>query len=67
MSVSEQLRKACETSGLTRYRIAKDSGVSYDALARFLNEERDLRLATADKLADYFGLVLKPKRAKRRK
>jgi len=67
MSVSEQLRKACETSGLTRYRIAKDSGVSYDALARFLNEERDLRLATADKLADYFGLVLKPKRSKRGK
>ena len=65
MALSEQLRKtieAAERRGVTRYRIAKDAGIGYDILARFLDHDRDIRLSTVDHLAAYFGLELKPSR-----
>ena len=65
MALQDQLRQAVENSGLTLYRIAKDSGVVYQVLHRFARGERDLTLETATKLADYFGMRLtRPKRPK---
>ena len=66
LSLADQLRQAIEDSGLTLYRIAKDSGVHYGMLYRFYVGERDMRLQTADKLAGYFQMRLtrpiKPKK-----
>ena len=65
MTLQDQLRQAIEDSGLTLYRIAKDSGVAYQVLHRFARGERDLTLETATKLADYFGMRLtRPRRPK---
>jgi plasmid maintenance system antidote protein VapI len=66
VTIGERLRDAIYESGLTHYRIGKDTGIGADQVSRFV-EGRDIRISTADKLAGYFGLVLKPKRAKRRK
>ena len=69
MSVSETLRatvKEAMRRGVTRYRIAKDSGVDHTALSRFLEEGRDLRVSTVDALAEYLGLELGPKKGERR-
>lgn len=69
-SVSDPLRKAVEAAiaaGATRYSIAKAAGIDQATFARWLDEGRDIRISTADKLAAYFGLVLKkdgPKRSK---
>lgn len=61
MGIIEQtLRDAIERSGLTRYVIAKGSGVSYEALMRFLDEGRDIRLSTVEKLAAFFEMELVP-------
>jgi plasmid maintenance system antidote protein VapI len=66
MTLQDQLRQAIEDSGLTLYRIAKDSGVVYQVLHRFASGERDLTLETASKLADYFGMRLtRPRRPKK--
>lgn len=62
----EQLREAIYESGLTRYRIAKDSGVDYYTLARFLDEGRDIRLSSVQKLADYFGMRFTKARIRRK-
>jgi hypothetical protein len=63
MSLTTQLRIAIETSGVTLYRIAKDSGVPYAVLHRFAVGERQIKMDAADKLADYFGMRLtRPKR-----
>jgi ribosome-binding protein aMBF1 (putative translation factor) len=63
MSIDQQLREAIDKSGLTRYRIAKDAGVEYDVLRRYLDDGRDLRLSNVEKLAAYFGMKLTtPKR-----
>jgi plasmid maintenance system antidote protein VapI len=66
MALQDQLREAVKNSGLSLYRIAKDSGVAYQVLHRFASGQRDLTLATATKLADYFGMRLTcPKRPKK--
>jgi plasmid maintenance system antidote protein VapI len=63
MSITAQLRDAIKTSSATLYRIAKDSGVSYSVVHRFTNEQRQIKMDAADKLADYFGMKLtKPRR-----
>ena len=63
MSLTNQLLAAIKNSGVTLYRIAKDSGVPYVVLHRFARGERQIKLETADKLADYFGMRLtEPKR-----
>jgi ribosome-binding protein aMBF1 (putative translation factor) len=66
MSLTTELQKAIETSGLSLYRIAKDSGISYSVLHRFANNERQVKLDAGDKLAEYFGMRLtKPQKPKR--
>lgn len=57
-SVVDQLRKAIKDSGLTQYRIAKDSGVPQPVVNRFINGERGLSFETAAKLCSLLRLRL---------
>jgi len=66
MAISEQLREAIEDSGETLYRVAKDSGVSYPVVHSFANGG-EIKMTSADKLADYLGLELRPRRTSRRR
>jgi len=61
---SEVLRREIAESGLTLYRIAKDTGVVKTSLMRFMREETSLRLDKADVLAAYLGLELVKRKAK---
>lgn len=56
--MSDTLRRTIRDSGLTIYRVAKDTGVSQASLLRFMRGERSLRLDIADGLAEFFGLRL---------
>lgn len=56
--IHEQLLKAIECDGRTHYRLAIDSGVNAEVIARFASGDRDIRLATAAKLAEALGLQL---------
>jgi transcriptional regulator with XRE-family HTH domain len=58
MAVSDELRKAVETCGMSRYRIARELGVSESTLSRFMSGERGLTLKTLDKLCEFLGLQL---------
>ena len=57
-SLSASLKKAMKRSPKTSYQLAKDAGVSQIIVSRFLSGERDIRLATADRLAHALGLEL---------
>lgn len=57
-SLSAALKDAIQKSNRSVYQIAKDAGVSPIVVSRFLSGERDIRMATADKLADVLGLRL---------
>jgi transcriptional regulator with XRE-family HTH domain len=56
--VSETLRLAILASGRSLYRIAKDSGVDYATVHRFVNGRRSLSVPALDRLAEYLGLEL---------
>ncbi|WP_254512729.1 helix-turn-helix domain-containing protein [Anatilimnocola floriformis] len=59
--LSEFLKQAIQSSDKSVYQICKDAGVSQIVVSRFLSGERDIRLATADRLAKALGLtVAKP-------
>ncbi len=59
-TLTDTLKAAIEQSGLTRYRIAKETGIPESHLGRFVRREMSLRLDRADKLAAYLGLRLTP-------
>ena len=57
-SLSEALKRTIRDSEKSEYRIAQQAGVSQIVISRFLSGERDIRMATADKLAGTLGLKL---------
>jgi len=59
---SEQLIHAIESSALTRYRIAKDSGVAQSTLSQFVNGNRALSLANINKVCELLDLELVPRK-----
>lgn len=57
-TLSRQLRDVIESRQLTAYALGKQAEVDATIVARFLSGERDLRLATADRIAASLGLRL---------
>ena len=57
-TMTDVLRAAIQESGLSAYRISKDTGLVVTSIIRFANGETSLRLDKADVLAEYFGLEL---------
>ena len=64
--ILETLKREIEKNGKTRYRIAKESGVSESQLCKLFGGQ-SLYCETADLLCKYFGLELLPKKSKRPK
>lgn len=62
LSFSEQLKQAIESSELTRYRIAKDSGVAQSTLSQFINGNRAISLANIDRICELLDLELVPRK-----
>ncbi len=60
-TISDQLKKAIQDSGKSRYQISKESGVSQPQLSRFMSSERDLRLQSVDEICKALNLELKQK------
>lgn len=56
--LSDQLRQAIDDSGLTRYRIAKETGISESALAQFYNGRRGLSMEALNSLGKCLQLTI---------
>ena len=54
--MTDQVRQAIDTSGLTRYRIAQDTGIDESTLAKFYHGTRGLSLDNLDRLCAYLKL-----------
>ena len=63
--LTDVLRAAVGQSGLSQYRIARDTGIVPTSLMRFMRGETSLRLDKADALAAYLQLELVKKRKER--
>jgi len=56
--MTDQLRRAIDDSGLTRYRIAKETGIDESALAKFYNGHRGLSMEALDALGECLQLTI---------
>lgn len=57
-SLTEQLKNAIRKRDGSLASLARETGIPQPVLHRFMVDERDIYLATADKLASHFGLKL---------
>lgn len=64
--LTQQLRAAIAGSGMSGYRLAKESGVAEVVIWRFMKGQRDLRMATVDRLGRVLGLEFRVRQAKAR-
>jgi transcriptional regulator with XRE-family HTH domain len=56
VKLSEQIRRAVDASGLSRYRICKTLGVAESTLSRFMSGQGGLSMEYLDALADLLKL-----------
>ena len=57
-SLTNQLRLAIANCGISRYRIAKETGVSQSTLALFVNGKRGLSMEAIDAIGHYLRLKI---------
>ncbi len=67
MSLTTQLREAILSHEESVYRIAINSGVPNPIIHRFMTGERGIAIGSMEKLCDYLGLELTPKKKPRAK
>jgi len=64
--LTDQVRRAIDDSGLTRYQIAKETGIDESALAKFYNGKRGLSMEALNALGECLQLTInlgqKPKK-----
>lgn len=65
--MSDQLRKIIDSCGLSRYAIAKATGISQATLSKFALGDRGLPMKTLDRLGEYLGLEFVVRTKKRKK
>lgn len=61
-SANEQLRAVIQRAGkqgISRYRLAKLAGVTEGQLSRLMNQKRDVRLSTAERIVEALGGEIK--------
>ncbi len=56
--MSDQLRQAIDDSGLTRYRISKETGISETALSLFYGGQRGLSMKSLNALGEFLQLTI---------
>lgn len=56
--LTDQLRRAIDDSGLTRYQIAKETGIDESALAKFYNGHRGLSMDALNALGEVLQLKI---------
>jgi DNA-binding phage protein len=68
-TLSETILAIMQARGITPYALGKAAGVNATVIQRFVNGERGLTLATADKVVKALGLILveKPEAPKKKK
>jgi DNA transposition AAA+ family ATPase len=54
--MTDQIRRAIDDSGLTRYRIAKETGIDESTLAKFYNGHRGLSMDALNRLGKFLEL-----------
>lgn len=57
-SIEDQLRQLMDESGLTKYRLAKETGINEAALGKFYHGQRGLSMQALNALGKYLEIKL---------
>jgi plasmid maintenance system antidote protein VapI len=63
-TMTEVLREAIRQSGLPYLTLERQTGVQRASIMRFAQGEQSLRLDLAERLAEYFGVEVRPGKQK---
>jgi transcriptional regulator with XRE-family HTH domain len=66
MSLTEQVREAIRECGVSRYQIARETGLPEAALSRFMTGKKTITLETLERLHEFISVSAKPARRKAR-
>jgi transcriptional regulator with XRE-family HTH domain len=66
-NLTDQLRRAMDESGMTRYQMAKETGIDESALAKFYNGKRGLSMKALNSLGQLLQLKITSGRKSDRK
>ena len=58
LSLSDQVRRAIDTAGVSRYRICMETGIDQSSMSRFMNGQTGLTTTALDALAEFLDLHL---------
>lgn len=59
MDIAEKLKSLMDSKGLSKYRLAKETGVSYTGISKILNNQtKHPQIDSLKLIADYFGKPL---------
>ena len=64
--LTDQIRRAINESGVSRYRLWKETGIDQAVLSRFVAGKAGMTLKSLDVLADALGLRIVADRSKRK-
>jgi ribosome-binding protein aMBF1 (putative translation factor) len=64
--LTDQIRRAIDESGVSRYRLWKETGIDQAVLSRFVAGKAGMTLKSLDVLADALGLRIVADRSKRK-
>jgi cyanate lyase len=67
MKLTTGLKRAMRESGRSYGALSRGTGLALPIITRFANGERSLKIESADKLAAYLGLELRPMTNKRKR
>ena len=65
--LTDQIRRAINESGVSRYRLWKETGIDQAVLSRFVAGKAGMTLKSLDVLADALGLRIVADKSKRKK
>jgi plasmid maintenance system antidote protein VapI len=67
ITLADALRQAIRESGQSQQAISYATEVPAPAISRFVNGHRDITLSTANRLCEFLGLQLRPRKRSNRK
>jgi hypothetical protein len=67
VKLSDQIRRAVDASGHSRYRVCKELGIAESTMSRFMSGQGGLSMDYLDALADLLGLNIARGAARRQR
>lgn len=56
--IADRINQLCEKQNITKYQLAKRSGMSESSISNLLNRHSDPRFTTLSRICDGFGITL---------